>query len=94
MRGDLERVRALLDAGVEPNACSPDLVTPIAYAAGNGHAQVVQLLLERGARQLYDEEQGELVMNKAVRNRDEAVADLLRARKAASPPWLRVHCPE
>jgi len=48
-RGDLAQVRALLDAGVDVNARTDYGATALSYAADKGHAQVVKLLLERGA---------------------------------------------
>jgi ankyrin repeat protein len=47
-------VRSLLDAGEDPNRFSPvgghSQATPLHQAALAGHADVVRLLVERGAR--------------------------------------------
>jgi ankyrin repeat protein len=47
-------VRMLLDAGEDPNRYNPvgghSHTTPLHQAAGAGHAEVVKLLVERGAR--------------------------------------------
>ena len=52
--GHVEIVRLLLDAGEDPNRYNPvgghSHATPLHQAAGAGHGQVVQLLVERGAR--------------------------------------------
>jgi ankyrin repeat protein len=49
-RGDLERVRTILDANAELiNQRDESGATPLHYAAFHGHRPVVQLLLERGA---------------------------------------------
>jgi hypothetical protein len=52
--GYIEIVRMLLDAGEDPNRYNPvgghSHGTPLHHAAGGGHAGVVRLLVERGAR--------------------------------------------
>ena len=50
-KGDLPRVKQLLDAGVNVNACGTDgdSWTPLTRAASAGKADVVRLLLEYGA---------------------------------------------
>jgi ankyrin repeat protein len=52
--GHLEIVRLLLDAGEDPNRFNPvgghSHSTPLHQAAGNGHPDVVKLLIERGAK--------------------------------------------
>lgn len=47
--GDLQRVAALLAAGVDIEACDEHGWTPLCWAAGAGDAAIVQLLLDRGA---------------------------------------------
>ena len=50
-RGQLERVRELLDRGVDQNTHPgmPHELSPLMTAANHGHLAVVQLLVERGA---------------------------------------------
>lgn len=52
--GHVEAVRLLLDAGEDPNRFNPvgghSHSTPLHEAAGNGHLDVVRLLIERGAK--------------------------------------------
>jgi hypothetical protein len=52
--GYAEIVRMLLDAGEDPNRYNPvgghSHGTPLHHAAGGGHADIVRLLVERGAR--------------------------------------------
>ena len=47
--GCVETVLALLQAGADPNDSNERGITPIWYASQNGHAHVVQPLLQRGA---------------------------------------------
>jgi ankyrin repeat protein len=47
--GDLETVRGVLDAGGDPDALEPNGATPIIVAAMFGHADLVDLLIERKA---------------------------------------------
>jgi Ankyrin repeats (3 copies) len=52
--GHVEIVRSLLDAGEDPNRYNPpgghSHTTPLHQAAGGGHRETVELLVERGAR--------------------------------------------
>jgi hypothetical protein len=47
---NLEAVRMLLDLGLDPNAANHDGRTPIMGAAHKGRNEVIQLLVERGAK--------------------------------------------
>jgi ankyrin repeat protein len=47
--GSVETVNRLLDHGVDVNAWGPDGFTPLQQAAAGGHANLVAVLLERGA---------------------------------------------
>jgi ankyrin repeat protein len=48
-KGDLARVKALLDAKADVNAKDTDGGTALTYASQNGHLEVVQALLANGA---------------------------------------------
>lgn len=47
--GDLARVKALLDAGVDVNTANRYGATALTFACDKGHTEVVRVLLERGA---------------------------------------------
>ena len=47
---NVEAVRMLLDLGLDPNAANRDGRTPLMGAAHKGRNEVIQLLLDRGAR--------------------------------------------
>lgn len=49
MRGSLEIVQFLLDAGADVNLKDSHDGTPLHHASGRGHVSVVRLLLEKGA---------------------------------------------
>jgi len=49
MEGDLERVQALLNAGIQVDARDQWQYTPLHLAADNGHAEIALLLLENRA---------------------------------------------
>ena len=47
--GDVAQATAALAAGANVNAANPHHVTPLIEASGNGHLDLVMLLLDRGA---------------------------------------------
>ena len=47
--GDLARVRALLDGGIDPDTATRYGATALTFASDKGHTDIVRLLLERGA---------------------------------------------
>ena len=48
-KNQLESVKALLDAGADPNLADRAGTTPLIMAAGYGYTPIVELLLRRGA---------------------------------------------
>jgi ankyrin repeat protein len=66
---NLELVRTLLDLGADPNASKGSGMTPLMIAAQLATANVVRLLLARGARTGVWSQQGELALHRAACSR-------------------------
>jgi len=49
MNGNIDEVQWQLDAGIDPNLKNSKGATPLHYAASEGHNDIVELLIERGA---------------------------------------------
>ncbi|XP_066284774.1 ankyrin repeat, SAM and basic leucine zipper domain-containing protein 1-like [Branchiostoma lanceolatum] len=49
MRGDLNRVRELVQAGLDPDVVLSSKWTPLMYAAQGSHRTILEFLLEKGA---------------------------------------------
>jgi ankyrin repeat protein len=49
LKGDLETVRRLVNAGMNKNAKNHEGMTPMMYAAHKGHSNVIRYLLNKGA---------------------------------------------
>jgi ankyrin repeat protein len=82
-RGDVNAVRAMLDAGQDPNqriVITPDVVmTPLRLAAV-GHPEIVRLLLTRGAHPTLEEVPGLTAMDMASETMDGAFKPFAQAR--------------
>jgi ankyrin repeat protein len=83
--GQTDVVRLLLDAGEDPNRFNPEGFhagsTPLHQAAYGGHAEVVRLLTERGARlDIRDEDFDGTPLGWAIHAGQTAVAEYLRAQ--------------
>jgi outer membrane protein assembly factor BamB len=78
LAGDLAKVKALLDAGDDPNQTlmlvpgnPPILTTPLRLAAA-GHVEIVKLLLKRGAKPTLESVPGPTAMDFASKSQDPA----------------------
>ena len=79
---NLEAVKALLAAGVKPNAPDARGRTPLHLSALAGHVAIVRLLLDRGADVHAKDKKGKGPLYYARRRRNQPVVDLLQARGA------------
>lgn len=81
VRGSIEELTALLDAGAEVNAPGECGNTPLHEAVSQGHFAVAKLLLEFGATTEIRNQSGQTPLDIArMHNRDD-LADLLDASK-------------
>ena len=78
--GDCEEIARQLDAGITVNDRDLDGTTPLMEAAANGRREAAELLLDRGAALLAQNNYGDRVTHIAARDGQPVVADfLLRA---------------
>jgi ankyrin repeat protein len=75
--GNLDKVRHLLDSGVDPNLAEANGNTALIVAAGHGQEPIVRLLLERGARVDRRGHLGRTALFNAVHGSNTAIAQLL-----------------
>ena len=64
-KNQLATAAALLDAGADPNRGYPHNYTPLMMAAGYGHADMVKLLLARGANPRAADDRGATALDYA-----------------------------
>ncbi len=77
--GDRSRVKELLDHGGNVNASDLLNNTPLVYAARNGHEDVAELLIAKGACVRWNNDRA---LCEAVKNRHAPVVELLLAKGA------------
>eukprot|EP00873_Tetraselmis_striata_P000688 jgi/Tetstr1/420952/TSEL_012012.t1 len=79
-RGEVARMAAILDKGISVNAANHDGRTCLHVAACEGQVEVVERLLDMGADLSAMDNHGNRPMNDAVRHKQDAVTEILRAR--------------
>jgi cytohesin len=84
--GDLDRVKALLDAGTDVNAKDNGGQTPLHWAACGGHKTVVELLLARGANVNAADSGRGTPLHDAAGNGHREVVQMLLAKGADPEP--------
>jgi ankyrin repeat protein len=80
--GNVEEVRELIEAGVEPGTRTPEGWTALHYAALHGRVEVVALLLERGEPAHARHPRGATPLHRAAEHGSVEIARLLIARGA------------
>ncbi|MBL8955594.1 MAG: ankyrin repeat domain-containing protein [Myxococcaceae bacterium] len=81
--GELEAVRAALDAGVSPDACDADRGTPaVVYAVARRKKPIVELLMKRGANLNASGKSGHTALYWAVMHGDAGLFAKLREKGA------------
>jgi ankyrin repeat protein len=85
--GEIDTVRACLDAGEAVNAPDRDGQTPLMHAASQGHEDIVTLLLAHGADLHHCNSRGLSALNRAVVARAHATVDILLRAGATLDIW-------
>ena len=77
MWGKEEKVKALLEEGLDPAARDKDDLTPIHYAAGDGHNPIIKMLLDAGARLDAADKEGDMAIHIAVQEKQLSTLEFL-----------------
>jgi ankyrin repeat protein len=80
---DYDAIRALLDAGADPNAVEHGGFTPLHQAADPGDVRLIELLLARGARTDAKDDRGRTPLDLALAGGHTIAAEALRRASAA-----------
>jgi len=88
LRGDLEAVRHLLDAGADVDALDKSQCAPLQYAVSSGIPRIVELLILQRADVNTSNDRGDTPLHCAVRHTDdvETVKILIRAGAQVNRP--------
>ena len=82
LKGNAHVVRVLVDqGGADVNRCGSRNLTPLAWASGWGHEDVVRVLLEAGADVGIVSADGDTAMDLAEREGYDGVVELLKAHR-------------
>jgi ankyrin repeat protein len=77
IRGAVDELNALIDAGADVNAIGEQRMTPLHEAVGQERVEAVKLLLARGARLTDKNEWGETALDIARRHKRDDLIELL-----------------
>ncbi|XP_067383332.1 dynein axonemal heavy chain 12 [Channa argus] len=86
-------VYLLLVSGGNPNACDIKKKTPLALAAQNGHLNVVEILLQKGAHVWWESESGTVLFDAAASGNPDIISLLLEQGAAPNQPLHSGHLP-
>uniref|UniRef100_A0AAX7VS11 SOCS box domain-containing protein n=1 Tax=Astatotilapia calliptera TaxID=8154 RepID=A0AAX7VS11_ASTCA len=86
-------VYLLLESGANPNACDVKKKTPLALAAQNGHLNVVEVLLQKGAQVWCESESGTILFDAAASGNPDIISLLLEHGADPNVPLYSGHLP-
>ncbi|XP_061128470.1 ankyrin repeat and SOCS box protein 14-like [Syngnathus typhle] len=83
----------LLESGANPNACDIRKKTPLALAAQNGHLNVMEHLLQKGANVECQSESGSILFDAAASGNPDVISLLLDHGADPNSPFYSGHLP-
>ncbi|XP_019944907.2 dynein axonemal heavy chain 12 [Paralichthys olivaceus] len=86
-------VYLLLESGADPNACDVRKKTPLALAAQNGHFNVVEVLLQKGAHAWCESDSGTILFDAAASGNPDIISLLLENGADPNVPLYSGHLP-
>ncbi|XP_035513032.1 ankyrin repeat and SOCS box protein 14 isoform X2 [Morone saxatilis] len=86
-------VYLLLESGADPNACDIKKKTPLSLAALNGHLNVVEVLLQKGAHVCCESESGTVLFDAAASGNPDIISLLLDHGADPNLPLYSGHLP-
>ncbi|XP_062247139.1 dynein axonemal heavy chain 12 isoform X1 [Platichthys flesus] len=86
-------VYLLLESGADPNACDVRKKTPLALAAQNGHLNVVEALLQKGAHVWCESDSGTVLFDAASSGNPDVISLLLDNGADPNRPLYSGHLP-
>ncbi|XP_058499707.1 dynein axonemal heavy chain 12 [Solea solea] len=86
-------VYLLLESGAKPNSCDIKMKTPLALAAQNGHLNVVEVLVQKGANVRCESESGTILFEAAASGNPDIISLLLEHGADPNVPLYSGHLP-